>query len=231
MLFFQCCCRETESYDDVALIDAVPCLLSEHGSPPTLLTSGHRRAPGCAEVQKARESRQSVGQEVPVLGSIPMMQLSEGHGDKSAGECLVAIEGHPSDFATKPAVKRKCLQVSESTGLQTEAEYCVDVELGQLMVKAIGRLGHQEIVTLPVTSITDIYTIDDGQDCFPVPLMKSLSTEEKAGLFFIEFTVDHGASIEHAGICLVEASRSARDELLQRLFQLSIASTLASVRE
>jgi len=215
MFFLPCCAPANEPCEDVDLVDSVPVLL-QPACLPTLLTSGHRTTPGCAQVQKAKESCQSIGKEVPILG-----RSTKVHDDKSAGECLVLAAEHLSDFVASTADKRKCLQVSENTGLRTEAEYCADTKLGQLMVKTIGRLGHQEMVAFPIASITDIYTIDDGEECFPAPLMNSLSTEEKAGLFLIEYALDHGAGSEHADICLVEASRSARDELLQCLLQFA----------
>jgi len=218
MLDFFCCacpggpCGERETID-VAVV-------SDHASLPTLLRSGHGRNSRFTQSQEAKEtSCHGLGEEMLFAGGSPDVQQIEHHGDRSAGGCADSVEEQPSHSSTSMARGRKCWHISEKTGLRNEVEYRVDVKSGQLVLKMIRSSGRQDMLSFPIMSIEDIFTIEDGEDCFPAPLMKSLSAEERAGLFIIEYTHDDGTSIQRVGVYLVEASRSARDELLQCLLQ------------
>mmetsp|Transcript_140010 Transcript_140010/g.355018 ORF Transcript_140010/g.355018 Transcript_140010/m.355018 type:complete len:195 (+) Transcript_140010:23-607(+) len=115
---------------------------------------------------------------------------------------------------------RSCMLVSTSTGAQTEAEYIVNADLLQLEVKTVGQVGELGMTVCPVSSIEDIYTIEDGEDCFPQSIMDSLALNERARLSMIVYTIDD-SSDETGYLCLVDMSESARDDLLMQLQKLS----------
>mmetsp|Transcript_132952 Transcript_132952/g.343966 ORF Transcript_132952/g.343966 Transcript_132952/m.343966 type:complete len:196 (-) Transcript_132952:219-806(-) len=112
---------------------------------------------------------------------------------------------------------RRCMLVSASTGAQTEAEYIVNADSYQLEVKMAGQASELGTVVFPCMSIEDIYTIEDGEDCFPKGITESLTLEEKARLFMIVCKTSAAAVC----LCLIEASKSDRDDLLQQLQDLS----------
>eukprot|EP00443_Scrippsiella_acuminata_P040839 CAMPEP_0115269226 /NCGR_PEP_ID=MMETSP0270-20121206/52931_1 /TAXON_ID=71861 /ORGANISM="Scrippsiella trochoidea, Strain CCMP3099" /LENGTH=155 /DNA_ID=CAMNT_0002685461 /DNA_START=155 /DNA_END=622 /DNA_ORIENTATION=+ len=124
------------------------------------------------------------------------------------------------DLASGFTKGRRCICLSESTGERTAAEYFVDDDLGQLVVKTAASAGWPKMVVCPVMSIADIYTIEDGEECFPRHIIELLTSQEKAGLFLIEHTTD-GSSAELASIYLVEASQAALGDLLGRLRELA----------
>jgi len=131
-----------------------------------------------------------------------------------------AAEGdQPLDFATSAAQGRTCTVVAESSGERIKAEYSVDADLGQLIVKPVGQIEQQEIVVCPIMLIRDIYTIEDGTDCFPRHVVESLSCEERERLFLIELAADDD-NVGLRSLYLVEASKSARDKVLQHLYDV-----------
>jgi len=112
---------------------------------------------------------------------------------------------------------RRCMLVSASTGAQTEAEYVVNADACELEVKMVREAGELGTIVCPCMSIEDIYTIEDGEKCFPKGIVESLALEEKARLFMIVYKT----SVETVCLCLIEASKSDRDDLLQQLQDLS----------
>lgn len=130
-------------------------------------------------------------------------------------------ENQPANLAATSAAKgKRCTFVSARTGARAAAEYVVDVDALQLVVRMSGRDGRSELAACPVMAIEDIFTIDDGEDCFPIEVLQSLTPEEKDGLFMVVHARDDlSADVTH--LCLVEASRSARDDLLEYLKELT----------
>jgi len=124
----------------------------------------------------------------------------------------------PTVFTPISAVAgRKCTLLSARTGTRTAAEYAVDADLLQLTVQATGSSERPEVLhRCPLMHIEDIYTVEDGEDCFPKGIMDSLTSEEKDGLFMIVHSFDD-PNADVAELCLVEASRSDRDNLLEHL--------------
>eukprot|EP00443_Scrippsiella_acuminata_P072703 CAMPEP_0115404234 /NCGR_PEP_ID=MMETSP0271-20121206/17309_1 /TAXON_ID=71861 /ORGANISM="Scrippsiella trochoidea, Strain CCMP3099" /LENGTH=209 /DNA_ID=CAMNT_0002828195 /DNA_START=82 /DNA_END=711 /DNA_ORIENTATION=- len=166
---------------------------------------------------------------------IPTLLMSQP-GGKAAGVAqvpklkqLVADAEDPSDAedpwkdqhavfaASSAAAGRKCTLLSERTGARTAGEYVVEAESLQLTVRATGSSERPEVLhRCPLMQIEDIYTVEDGEDCFPQEVIDSLQSEEKDGLFMIVHVVDD-PNAEAAQLCLVEASRSDRDNLLEHL--------------
>mmetsp|Transcript_146639 Transcript_146639/g.372139 ORF Transcript_146639/g.372139 Transcript_146639/m.372139 type:complete len:205 (+) Transcript_146639:95-709(+) len=155
---------------------------------PTLLTS--KRGGGMAEGVSAPESKQQI----------------------TAVDTL-------ADLTSSFSRSRRCKHLCESTAARAEAEYFVDEDLGHLVVrvKTTGGAGRQpDTIVCPLGSIEDIYTVDDGEDCFPSHIIESLTPQEKEGLFLIVCTPP-SHDVEPSGIYLLEASKSARDGLLKHL--------------
>jgi len=162
---------------------------------------------------------------------LPALLSSQPRWERSRGSVhdpkLKLIDQEARDepvdfFATSAARSRKCKCLSEDTGARTEIEYFVDADLGQLVVQKSGQAGQLETVICPVMSIMDIYTINDGEDCFPRHLMKSIAPEEKAGLLTIVHARED-LTVDPFGLCLVEASQAARDDLLRHLKKYYLA--------
>mmetsp|Transcript_28119 Transcript_28119/g.70633 ORF Transcript_28119/g.70633 Transcript_28119/m.70633 type:complete len:204 (-) Transcript_28119:472-1083(-) len=160
---------------------------------------------------------------------IPTLLMSQP-GGKAAGVAQVpklkqlAAEDEdlgkdqPTVFTPISAVAgRKCTLLSARTGTRTAAEYAVDADLLQLTVQATGSSERPEVLhRCPLMHIEDIYIVEDGEDCFPPGIIELLTPEEKDGLFMIVHSVDDpNADVAH--LCLVEASRSDRDNLLEHL--------------
>mmetsp|Transcript_95645 Transcript_95645/g.239654 ORF Transcript_95645/g.239654 Transcript_95645/m.239654 type:complete len:206 (-) Transcript_95645:143-760(-) len=123
--------------------------------------------------------------------------------------------------AASAAAGRKCTLLSEKTGARTEAEYVVDADLLQLTVRMASNFGQPEVLhSCPIMNIEDIFTVEDGEDCFPPRVMESLTSEEKGGLFMIVQST-HGPNTDFAKLCLVEASRADREDLLEHLKDMS----------
>mmetsp|Transcript_66089 Transcript_66089/g.166646 ORF Transcript_66089/g.166646 Transcript_66089/m.166646 type:complete len:333 (-) Transcript_66089:121-1119(-) len=173
--------------------------------------------------------RTSCGQHsdvAPTMGGSFGVQSFCKSLDQLGGAGLAAETDQPTDFATSAARGRRCVLFSESTAARAEAVYCVDEQLGELRVISFDQTGQQEVVACPIASIADIYTIDDGEACFPTHIVDSVLVDEKARMFLIEYAADE-TSNEFATLYLVEASQSARDELLQHLLLLLNASSHA----
>mmetsp|Transcript_80201 Transcript_80201/g.208415 ORF Transcript_80201/g.208415 Transcript_80201/m.208415 type:complete len:208 (+) Transcript_80201:102-725(+) len=160
---------------------------------------------------------------------IPTLLMSQP-GGKAAGVAQVpklkqlAAEDEdlgkdqPTVFTPISAVAgRKCTLLSERTGARTAGEYVVEAESLQLTVRATGSSERPEVLhRCPLMHIEDIYIVEDGEDCFPPGIIELLTPEEKDGLFMIVHSVDDpNADVAH--LCLVEASRSDRDNLLEHL--------------
>mmetsp|Transcript_15087 Transcript_15087/g.38303 ORF Transcript_15087/g.38303 Transcript_15087/m.38303 type:complete len:181 (-) Transcript_15087:28-570(-) len=159
------------------------------------------------------------------------VDTSEVAADCTADERLAArmptlLAARPTPAMADGSVKlnttgttwgRRCMLVSASTGAQTEAEYIVNADSYQLEVKMAGQASELGTVVFPCMSIEDIYTIEDGEDCFPKGITESLTLEEKARLFMIVCKTSAAAVC----LCLIEASKSGRDDLLQQLQHLS----------
>lgn len=131
-------------------------------------------------------------------------------------------EKRPVDFAASIAEGRRSTRLAESTGARMEAEYSVDVRSGQLVVK-IKQGGQLEVERCPIALIEDIYTVDDGEQCFPRHLMDMLTSEEKAGLCLIVWPAA-GPGAEPESLYLIEASQWARDELLKCLIDQTMGA-------
>jgi len=204
MLFWSCCSVAEDLNANRLDIDPADCVVyyadeSTAESPavlPTLLASQPAQAIDAVKLTPIKEVEEE----------------AEAHG--------------PVEMNASSMQGTRCMLVSASTGAQTEVEYIVDAESRQLDVRMARQEGQLEmivcpkIVGCPVASITDIYTIEDGEDCFPKSIMESLLVGEKMRLFMLVYATGD-SSMETACLCLVEASKSARDELLQQLQDLS----------
>mmetsp|Transcript_80207 Transcript_80207/g.208429 ORF Transcript_80207/g.208429 Transcript_80207/m.208429 type:complete len:204 (+) Transcript_80207:102-713(+) len=160
---------------------------------------------------------------------IPTLLMSQP-GGKAAGVAQVpklkqlAAEDEdlgkdqPTVFTPISAVAgRKCTLLSERTGARTAGEYVVEAESLQLTVRATGSSERPEVLhRCPLMHIEDIYIVEDGEDCFPPGIIELLTPEEKDGLFMIVHSFDD-PNADVAELCLVEASRSDRDNLLEHL--------------
>jgi len=133
----------------------------------------------------------------------------------------VEAEDDPVDFVTSAARGRKCTCLSEAGGERTEAEYLVEADSARLVVQRVSRAGRLETEVCPVLSIEDIFTIDDGEECFPPEVMESLTWEEKTRFFMIVYASSDDPAADPINLCLLEASRSARDDLLDHLRNLA----------
>jgi len=163
----------------------------------------------------ANDHRDSSVEALEVDSGSPA-RTAEDCGDSSADVSKAVVEDQPFNLSQNAARGRRCVCLSEETGARTEAQYFVDMGLGQLVLKATGRAVQQEI---PVVSISDIYTIEDGEDCFPPHVLQLLAPEEEARLCLI---VHNAAdSMAPANLYLVETTQSTRDDLLQCLWDLA----------
>jgi len=130
-----------------------------------------------------------------------------------------AEKDEPNDLMFSMAKGRRCKHVSEKTLAQMQVEYHVDTTLGHIVMKTVGAVPPKTMVC-PVTSIADIYTVNDGADCFPRRILDLLTPKEKLGLFMIVHTTDNPFA-EVGRFFLVEDSESARDSLLEQLQKLT----------
>mmetsp|Transcript_45531 Transcript_45531/g.114717 ORF Transcript_45531/g.114717 Transcript_45531/m.114717 type:complete len:229 (+) Transcript_45531:121-807(+) len=136
-------------------------------------------------------------------------------------QLAVDSEEGPLGFAASAARGRRCVCVLEDTGARMSAEYFVDANSGSLVLTVTEQGRRPESLVCPVRSIEDIYTIDDGEECFPGHMIKSLTPAERAGLFLIVISAAD-ADIEPTSVYLVEVSQSARDDLLKHLQDLLV---------
>mmetsp|Transcript_28120 Transcript_28120/g.70635 ORF Transcript_28120/g.70635 Transcript_28120/m.70635 type:complete len:210 (-) Transcript_28120:472-1101(-) len=203
MLFWSSCCAPSVDPDQFRLdISTDEHLSSElYDEPPsvipTLLVSQPGGKAGVAQVPKLK-------------------QLVADAEDPSDAEDPWKDQ-HAVFAASSAAAGRKCTLLSERTGARTAGEYVVEAESLQLTVRATGSSERPEVLhRCPLMQIEDIYTVEDGEDCFPQEVIDSLQSEEKDGLFMIVHVVDD-PNAEAAQLCLVEASRSDRDNLLEHL--------------
>jgi len=143
-------------------------------------------------------------------------RTAEDSTDGSADVNKVLVEDQPLNLSQRAARGRRCICLSEETGARTEVQYFVDMGLGQLVLKATGWAVQQRI---PVVSISDIYTIEDGDECFPPHVLQVLASEEKARLCVIVHNAADSMGL--ANLYLVETTRSTRDDLLQCLWDLA----------
>mmetsp|Transcript_115592 Transcript_115592/g.288868 ORF Transcript_115592/g.288868 Transcript_115592/m.288868 type:complete len:213 (+) Transcript_115592:116-754(+) len=137
------------------------------------------------------------------------------------------VEKENTSLAGVATKGRRCTRFSEATGARMETEYLVDDPLRRLVVKIPGLPAQPEVVC-PVDLIEDIYTIDDGEECFPPKVLVSLSHEERDGIFLIVYVEPvaggtNRSDDEPVSLCLVEASRKARDDVLEHLKTLSLS--------
>mmetsp|Transcript_101039 Transcript_101039/g.253372 ORF Transcript_101039/g.253372 Transcript_101039/m.253372 type:complete len:196 (+) Transcript_101039:93-680(+) len=122
------------------------------------------------------------------------------------------------DFLTSLVKGRRCKHLSEKTFARMEVEYYVDATRAQMVMKTVGDR-QPKMMACPVKSIEDIYTINDGDDCFPKQVMELLTPQEKVGLFMIVHTTDNPFA-EVGRVLLIEDSESSRDSLLQQLMNI-----------
>lgn len=156
--------------------------------------------------------------------SMPSILTSRPNGPVQVSKLMTFVEEveveDPIRLVRSTANRRKCTRLSEKTGAKTEAKYVVDADLLQLVVETIGEAGQLEKLVCPIKSIDDIFTIEDGEDCFPSGIMDSLAREEKARIFLIVYPNDDSRA-DPSKLFLMEASQSARDDLLHNLQELS----------
>mmetsp|Transcript_116475 Transcript_116475/g.370481 ORF Transcript_116475/g.370481 Transcript_116475/m.370481 type:complete len:100 (+) Transcript_116475:310-609(+) len=97
------------------------------------------------------------------------------------------------------------------------AEYRIIESEGKLVVGFDTEIGRCE-EDCSVATIEDIFQIADGEDCFPLPVMATISTAERKGLLMLVYSGEDG---DERLLCLVEESAHCRDELMQILQELS----------
>jgi len=197
MLFWSSCCAPSVDPDQFRLdISTDEHLSSElYDEPPsvipTLLVSQPGGKAGVAQVPKLKQL---------------------------VAEAEDLCQDQPTVFtALSPVAGRKCTLLSESMGARMEVKYAVDEDLLQLTIQATGNPEQPEVLhRCPLMHIEDIYIVEDGEDCFPPGIIELLTPEEKDGLFMIVHS-DDDPNADVTELCLVEASRSDRDNLLEHL--------------
>jgi len=105
----------------------------------------------------------------------------------------------------------------DDRGVRTEALYRIDRSLRHLTLLA--RDDRRLIGECPIKDIQDIYLLEDGQECFPPQVVKSVGPNERELLLMLV----HGGSQERAfSFCMLEESRESRDRFLESMRVLSI---------
>merc|ERR1712048_731153 len=76
-------------------------------------------------------------------------------------------------------------------------------------------------LSCPLLEVQDIYTIDDGEACFPPNVVSALQPEEKQLLLMIDYSMAEGAK---SSVCLLEETRERRDALMECLTVLCVVA-------
>merc|ERR1719210_1985213 len=121
-------------------------------------------------------------------------------------------------FVASTSKRRVCTLLSEKHVRRMAATYTVDSERRRLVVTMVSDFGAAEIVC-PTADIEDIYTIDDGADCFEQAVMAAISPDEHDRLLLI--VCRSTSSGEQRCVNLLEESAHGRDRLLDLMQSMS----------
>jgi len=208
-MFAACCCSQVEEVDQImfeSATDENALSMKIFEAPPQ-----QAAAPNLLVSQPNMKKASSGGAGAGLVPKLP--QLAES-------------EDEYTNFADSVGKGRNCTRLLEATGARINVKYSVDHASRCLVVKTAGLPAQQEVVCR-IACIEDIYTLEDGDECFPPQVVESLAQEEKEGLFLIVYTTTDARGRPHeepVSLCMVEASRRARDDLMEHLKRLSLSS-------
>mmetsp|Transcript_106873 Transcript_106873/g.307352 ORF Transcript_106873/g.307352 Transcript_106873/m.307352 type:complete len:192 (+) Transcript_106873:91-666(+) len=125
------------------------------------------------------------------------------------------------DSAPRAAKGCACAYLDEDSGKRSPATYRIDHDAASFVVSWAPEGGNPSEIVCPISTIEDIYTVADGHECFSSAVLAGLKPEERGGLFLVIFA--QNPTDQPSAICLLEASESARDKLLELLKLASLS--------
>mmetsp|Transcript_39413 Transcript_39413/g.126363 ORF Transcript_39413/g.126363 Transcript_39413/m.126363 type:complete len:177 (-) Transcript_39413:57-587(-) len=115
-----------------------------------------------------------------------------------------------------------CMLIDEETGECMAAEFIVDALRRHFVLQVFSEGARQEM-SCPIEDIQDIFQIEDGDDCFPAPVLKVLGPEQRPGLFMLVsggFLVAGRPVGVEVSLSVTVATQELRIELLEYMRML-----------
>jgi hypothetical protein len=118
-----------------------------------------------------------------------------------------------AEFIKRATLGCPCIHLKPSISQRVPTQYRIDAALENLIVLSPSDKSQAEVIC-PFGAIQDIYTEQDGESCFPAPLLRQLRPEERANLLMIVFSM--GPFRMHR-FFIIEESVQSRNNFLASL--------------